>query len=146
MHYAHERVPGHLPGALYHPTVSFRSAKARYERVWMPLLAARAAEDHGEEEEKDESGRDEKSVDDRTILAAPFDVQWVHHLHRLDPDAYRSDCIRAFGRIVDPRTVPRHRAGAAPRRIRPDERAARRSGARRLGRRRAEQPFDLIAR
>ena len=102
VHFAHERVPGLLPGALYHPTEAFRLAKARYERVWMPLLAARAAEDYGEEEEKDESGRDEKSVDDRTILAAPFDVQWVHHLHRLDPDAYRSDCIRAFGRIVDP--------------------------------------------
>lgn len=102
VHFAHERVPGLLPGALYHPTEAFRLAKARYERVWMPLLAARAAEDYGEEEEKDESGRDEKSVDGRTILAAPFDVQWVHHLHRLDPDAYRSDCLRAFGRIVDP--------------------------------------------
>ena len=103
VHFAHERVPGLLPGALYHPTEAFRLAKARYERVWMPLLAARAAEEDGEEaEEKDESRLDESSVDGRTILAAPFDVQWVHHLHRLDPDAYCSDCIRAFGRIVDP--------------------------------------------
>ena len=105
VHFAHERVPGLLPGALYHPTEAFRLAKARYERVWMPLLAARAAkEDVEEEEEKDESRLDESSVfsDGRTILAAPFDVQWVHHLHRLDPDAYRSDCIRAFGKIVDP--------------------------------------------
>ena len=91
VHFAHERVPGLLPGALYHPTEAFRLAKARYERVWMPLLAARAAEEAGEEKGNPKS-----------LLAAPFDVQWVHHLHRLDPDAYRADCLRAFGRIVDP--------------------------------------------
>ena len=61
----------------------FDLAKARYEHVWMPLLAS------------------ENSASPRK-LAAPLDVQWMHHLHRLDPDAYRVDCERAFGRLVDP--------------------------------------------
>ena len=72
-----------MPGALYHPTEVFDLAKARYEHVWMPLLAS------------------ENSACPRK-LAAPLDVQWMHHLHRLDPDAYRVDCERAFGRLVDP--------------------------------------------
>ena len=83
VHFAHETVPGMMPGALYHPTEAFDLAKARYEHVWMPLLAS------------------ENSASPRK-LAAPLDVQWMHHLHRLDPDAYRVDCERAFGRLVDP--------------------------------------------
>ena len=83
VHFAHETVPGMMPGALYHPTEVFDLAKARYELVWMPLLAS------------------ENSASPRK-LAAPLDVQWMHHLHRLDPDAYRIDCERAFGRLVDP--------------------------------------------
>ena len=83
VHFAHETVPGMMPGALYHPTEVFDLAKARYEHVWMPLLAS------------------ENSASPRK-LAAPLDVQWMHHLHRLDPDAYRVDCERAFGRLVDP--------------------------------------------
>ena len=83
VHFAHETVPGMMPGALYHPTEVFDLAKARYEHVWMPLLAS------------------ENSACPRK-LAAPLDVQWMHHLHRLDPDAYRVDCERAFGRLVDP--------------------------------------------
>ena len=83
VHFAHETVPGMMPGALYHPTEAFDLAKARYEHVWMPLLAS------------------ENSASPRK-LAAPLDVQWMHHLHRRDPDAYRVDCERAFGRLVDP--------------------------------------------
>ena len=83
VHFAHETVPGMMPGALYHPTEVFDLAKARYEHVWMPSLAS------------------ENSASPRK-LAAPLDVQWMHHLHRLDPDAYRVDCERAFGRLVDP--------------------------------------------
>jgi hypothetical protein len=30
----------------------------------------------------------------------PIDVIWVHHLHRLNPTAYREDCLRCLGRIV----------------------------------------------
>ena len=79
VHFAHETVPDLMAGALYHPTDVFELAKARYERVWMPLLAS------------------ENSASPRK-LAAPLDVRWMHHLHRLDPDAYRIDCERAFGR------------------------------------------------
>ena len=64
VHFAHETVPGMMPGALYHPTEVFDLAKARYEHVWMPLLAS------------------ENSASPRK-LAAPLDVQWMHHLHRL---------------------------------------------------------------
>ena len=69
VHFAHERVPGLLPGALYHPTEAFRLAKARYERVWMPLLAARAAEEDGEEEEEKDESRLVMNVAYRTSLA-----------------------------------------------------------------------------
>jgi len=30
----------------------------------------------------------------------PIEVIWVHHLHRLNPTAYREDCLRCLGRIV----------------------------------------------
>lgn len=33
-------------------------------------------------------------------LAAPLDVAWVWHLHRLQPDTYVDDCTAAFGFIV----------------------------------------------
>jgi hypothetical protein len=82
VHFAHETVPDLMAGALYHPTDVFELAKARYERVWMPLLATQ--------------------IPSGARLAAPLDVQWVHHLHRLDPDAYRADCERGFGRLIDP--------------------------------------------
>ena len=82
VHFAHETVPDLMAGALYHPTDVFELAKARYERVWMPLLAT--------------------EIPSGARLAAPLDVQWVHHLHRLDPDAYRADCERGFGRLIDP--------------------------------------------
>lgn len=87
VHFAHERVEGLNPGALYHPTDAFNLAKARYEKVWMPLLA---------EETKNSNGVHHRE------LAAPLDVQWMHHLHRLDPGAYRADCDKAFGRLIDP--------------------------------------------
>ena len=88
VHFAHETVPGLLPGALYQPTEAFNLALARYEKVWMPLLASfKSSPGDGAEKMR---------------LAAPLDVQWMHHLHRLDPDAYRADCDRGFGQIVDP--------------------------------------------
>lgn len=82
VHFAHERSRRLAVGSLYHPTRAFTLAKARYERTWMPLLASRAP--------------------GSPPLAPPLDVQWVHHLHRLDPEAYARDCERAFGRVVDP--------------------------------------------
>jgi hypothetical protein len=30
----------------------------------------------------------------------PIEVIWVHHLHRLNPTAYREDCLQCLGRIV----------------------------------------------
>ena len=73
-------------GSLYFPTDSLRLAVERYVRVWMPLLARRQTE--------------QRHL--TSLLAPPLDVQWVHHLHRLDPTAYARDCVEAFGEIVDP--------------------------------------------
>ena len=69
-------------GALYAPGEALRLAIERYAAVWMPVLA--------------ENARGPASP-----LAAPIDVQWVHHLHRLDPEAYARDCRVAFGFVVD---------------------------------------------
>ena len=50
--------------------------------MWLPLLATYGA-------------------DGTTLsLAAPLDVAWVWHLHRLQPDAYVDDCTAAFGFVV----------------------------------------------
>lgn len=88
VHFAHRTVPGFMPGALYHPTEAFNLALARYEKVWMPLLASL----------KNVPGAGAEKIK----LAAPLDVQWMHHLHRLDPCAYRADCEQGFGELIDP--------------------------------------------
>jgi hypothetical protein len=51
-------------------------------QVWLPLLATYGA-----------GGAP-------LLLAAPLDVAWVWHLHRLQPDAYVDDCMAAFGFVV----------------------------------------------
>lgn len=72
-------------GALYAPGITMQLAVERYANVWMPLLA--------------ESQKHQSSTP--MLLAAPIDVQWIHHLHRLDPNAYTQDCEAFFGFVVD---------------------------------------------
>ena len=51
-------------GALYAPGITMQLAVERYANVWMPLLA--------------ESQKHQSSTP--MLLAAPIDVQWIHHL------------------------------------------------------------------
>ncbi|GFH12369.1 uncharacterized protein HaLaN_08039 [Haematococcus lacustris] len=58
-----------------------RVAVRRYETLWLPLLAGHAATQE---------------------LIPPLDVAWAWLCHRLAPAAYEADCLRLFGRRLDP--------------------------------------------
>ena len=60
------------------------SAVARYEELWLPLLAAR--------EQKGTS----------SALVPPIDIAWAWHLHRLAPLKYAAYCRKRFGTVLEP--------------------------------------------
>ena len=68
--------------ALYADRKVLSAAVERYERLWLPLVAAHW-----------HSGQS---------LEPPVDIAWVWHLHRLAPLKYASYCTERFGRVLDP--------------------------------------------
>eukprot|EP01018_Ginkgo_biloba_P025969 Gb_06704 [translate_table: standard] len=56
----------------------------RYEECWLPLLASR-------------DGQGAPGIP----LVPPLDCAWIWHCHRLSPIAYKDDCERLFGRLLD---------------------------------------------
>ncbi len=70
--------------ALYFNGAALTSAVARYEELWLPLLAAR--EQRGT----------------ASALVPPVDIAWVWHLHRLAPLKYAAYCRERFGAVLEP--------------------------------------------
>jgi hypothetical protein len=70
------------PGGLYEGPYA-RQAAARYESVWLPLLASSPPEE-------------------AAALVPPIDVAYAWLCHRLAPTAYAADCQKCFGRALDP--------------------------------------------
>ena len=73
----------HAGMALYVDRAVLGAAVDRYERLWLPLVAA------------------QDSLQPPTLYP-PVDIAWVWHLHRLAPLRYASYCSERFGRILDP--------------------------------------------
>ena len=65
---------------LYSAGDDLKQAVAVYIRSWLPTL-----------------NRDDKAG----IARPPLDVAWVWHLHKTDPETYRRDCQRWYGRLLD---------------------------------------------
>lgn len=59
----------------------------RYESFWLPLVAATRS-------------------DDLQKLTPPLDVAWVWFVHRLDPMAYRVDCMKLVKKELDTTHFP----------------------------------------
>ena len=73
----------HAGMALYVDRAVLGAAVDRYERLWLPLVAA------------------QDSLQPPTLYP-PVDIAWVWHLHRLAPLKYASYCTERFGRVLDP--------------------------------------------
>ena len=65
--------------ALLEPVI-LQEAIARYETLWLPLLAGQNKQEP---------------------LPAPLDIEWVWHCHMLAPNAYQHDCMQIVGKIID---------------------------------------------
>lgn len=71
---------------------ALKEALRRYERLWLPLIAAQAgpgsATANGQQQQQQGYG----------ALVPPLDVAFLWHLHRLQPGLYAEDCCQLKGR------------------------------------------------
>lgn len=65
-----------------------RDAIVRYEKYWLPFLAAHSKGATGDEE-----------------FTPPLDIHWVWHVHMLAPVAYSADCLRVMNRVAGHRLM-----------------------------------------
>jgi len=69
-------------GALYDDVATLSAALSRYG-LFLRLLSAWVG------------------VEGTEPLEPPLDVAWLWHLHKLNPRAYKADCINLHGRLLD---------------------------------------------
>ena len=79
-----ERVHDSASALYFNQGAALTSAVARYEELWLPLLAA----------------REQKGT--TSALVPPIDIAWAWHLHRLAPLKYAAYCRERFGTVLEP--------------------------------------------
>jgi hypothetical protein len=69
---------------------ALKEALRRYERLWLPLIAAQASSGSNGQQQQQQQGYSQ--------LVPPLDVAFLWHLHRLQPGLYEEDCQQLKGR------------------------------------------------
>jgi hypothetical protein len=69
---------------------ALKEALRRYERLWLPLIAAQAGSGSNGQQQQQQQGYRQ--------LVPPLDVAFLWHLHRLQPGLYEEDCQQLKGR------------------------------------------------
>jgi hypothetical protein len=69
---------------------ALKEALRRYERLWLPLIAAQAGSGSNGQQQPQQQGYSQ--------LVPPLDVAFLWHLHRLQPGLYEEDCQQLKGR------------------------------------------------
>jgi hypothetical protein len=70
---------------------ALKEALRRYERLWLPLIAAQAGPSSN-------TGNGQQQQQGYNQLVPPLDIAFLWHLHRLQPGLYSEDCQQLKGR------------------------------------------------